>query len=97
MKDITAVVRSAVLTNDDFRKLLNTPRVATAASAPNTTTKLTRFVYVCVCVGAHVHMCVSTYNTNTIILFLAIISWIRSFTMTSGRKRRGRDIACSTM
>ena len=59
MKDITGVVRSAVLTNDDFRKLLNTPRVATAASAPNTTTKLTRFVYVCVC-GC---MCVLAHTT----------------------------------
>ena len=36
------VSRSAVLTNDDFRKLLNTPRVAAAASAPNTTAKVTR-------------------------------------------------------
>ena len=61
MKDITAVVRSAVLTNDDFRKLLNTPRVATAASAPNTTTKLTRFVYVCVWV--HACMCVLAHTT----------------------------------
>ena len=36
------MTRSAVLINNDFRKLLNTPRVATAAAAANTTTKLTR-------------------------------------------------------